>query len=98
MFCMRVMVGVIILYDHVHPVGAFSKTSKIDVRTILRRKTYVLHAVRLANACSYFSSIEDYPFIESRVSLPLATFRIPCCLYAFLCIGLITIKISSFSL
>ena len=32
MFCMRVMVGVIILYDHVHPVGAFSKTSKIDVR------------------------------------------------------------------
>ncbi|XP_036235384.1 CYFIP-related Rac1 interactor A isoform X1 [Molothrus aeneus] len=31
MFCMRVMVGVIILYDHVHPVGAFSKTSKIDL-------------------------------------------------------------------
>lgn len=34
MFCMRVMVGVIILYDHVHPVGAFCKTSKIDVRTV----------------------------------------------------------------
>lgn len=32
LFCMRVMVGVIILYDHVHPVGAFAKTSKIDVR------------------------------------------------------------------
>uniref|UniRef100_A0A493TBB6 CYRIA/CYRIB Rac1 binding domain-containing protein n=2 Tax=Anas platyrhynchos platyrhynchos TaxID=8840 RepID=A0A493TBB6_ANAPP len=31
LFCMRVMVGVIILYDHVHPVGAFAKTSKIDV-------------------------------------------------------------------
>ncbi|KAB0380520.1 hypothetical protein FD755_008304, partial [Muntiacus reevesi] len=31
MFCMRVMVGVIILYDHVHPVGAFCKTSKIDL-------------------------------------------------------------------
>lgn len=30
-FCLRVMVGVIILYDHVHPVGAFAKTSKIDV-------------------------------------------------------------------
>ncbi|EPQ19006.1 Protein FAM49B [Myotis brandtii] len=29
-FCLRVMVGVIILYDHVHPVGAFAKTSKID--------------------------------------------------------------------
>ncbi len=35
LFCMRVMVGVIILYDHVHPVGAFAKTSKIDVRTLL---------------------------------------------------------------
>lgn len=31
-FCLRVMVGVIILYDHVHPVGAFAKMSKIDVR------------------------------------------------------------------
>jgi len=31
MFCVRVMVGVIILYDHVHPVGAFAKTSPIDV-------------------------------------------------------------------
>ncbi|CAJ0931053.1 unnamed protein product [Ranitomeya imitator] len=30
-FCLRVMVGVIILYDHVHPVGAFAKMSKIDV-------------------------------------------------------------------
>lgn len=35
MFCMRVMVGVIILYDHVHPVGAFCKTSKIDVRSVM---------------------------------------------------------------
>ncbi|XP_014670173.1 PREDICTED: protein FAM49B-like [Priapulus caudatus] len=33
-FCLRVMVGVIILYDHVHPVGAFSKNSCIDVRQI----------------------------------------------------------------
>lgn len=34
---MRVMVGVIILYDHVHPVGAFAKTSKIDVSyTVVR--------------------------------------------------------------
>lgn len=32
LFCLRVMVGVIILYDHVHPAGAFVKTSNIDVR------------------------------------------------------------------
>ena len=35
LFCMRVMVGVIILYDHVHPNGAFNKSSKIDVRHTL---------------------------------------------------------------
>jgi len=31
-FCLRVMVGVIILYDHVHPVGAFAKSSGIDIK------------------------------------------------------------------
>uniref|UniRef100_A0A7M4EEG8 CYFIP related Rac1 interactor A n=1 Tax=Crocodylus porosus TaxID=8502 RepID=A0A7M4EEG8_CROPO len=36
LFCMRVMVGVIILYDHVHPVGAFSKTSKIDMKGYIK--------------------------------------------------------------
>lgn len=35
LFCLRVMVGVIILYDHVHPAGAFVKTSNIDVRLSL---------------------------------------------------------------
>lgn len=29
------MVGVIILYDHVHPVGAFAKNSGIDVSVSL---------------------------------------------------------------
>ncbi|CAL1544339.1 unnamed protein product [Lymnaea stagnalis] len=32
LFCLRVMVGVIILYDHVHPVGAFAKTSGIEMK------------------------------------------------------------------
>ncbi|XP_027287482.1 CYFIP-related Rac1 interactor B isoform X1 [Cricetulus griseus] len=35
-FCLRVMVGVIILYDHVHPVGAFAKTSKIDMKGCIK--------------------------------------------------------------
>ena len=30
-FCVRVMVGLIILYDHVHKDGAFGKGSRIDV-------------------------------------------------------------------
>jgi len=34
MFCLRVMVAVIILYDHVHPIGAFAKTSPIDVSSL----------------------------------------------------------------
>lgn len=34
------MVGVIILYDHVHPVGAFAKTSKIDVSLLLQNNLW----------------------------------------------------------
>lgn len=36
LFVLSVMVGVIILYDHVHPVGAFSKTSAIDMRAAIK--------------------------------------------------------------
>lgn len=36
LFVLRVMVGVIILYDHVHPQGAFTKTSHIDVKRSIR--------------------------------------------------------------
>uniref|UniRef100_A0A3B3SNA8 Family with sequence similarity 49 member A n=2 Tax=Paramormyrops kingsleyae TaxID=1676925 RepID=A0A3B3SNA8_9TELE len=36
LFCMRVMVGVIILYDHVHPDGAFVKASKIDMKGCIK--------------------------------------------------------------
>lgn len=32
LFCLRVMVGVIILYDHVHPAGAFARKAAVDVR------------------------------------------------------------------
>lgn len=36
LFCLRVMVGVIILYDHVHPVGAFAKKAAIDMKSSIR--------------------------------------------------------------
>ncbi|XP_072296542.1 CYFIP-related Rac1 interactor B-like [Eucyclogobius newberryi] len=36
LFCLRVMVGVIILFDHVHPNGAFVKTSNIDIKGCIR--------------------------------------------------------------
>lgn len=36
LFMLRVLVGLIILYDHVHPNGAFVKTSNIDVKGCIR--------------------------------------------------------------
>ncbi|XP_076341028.1 CYFIP-related Rac1 interactor B-like isoform X1 [Tachypleus tridentatus] len=36
LFVLRVMVGVVILYDHVHPAGAFVKTSHIDVKSCIK--------------------------------------------------------------
>lgn len=35
LFVLRVMVGLVILYDHVHPVGAFGKSSNMDVRLVV---------------------------------------------------------------
>jgi len=35
-FILRVMVGLVILYDHVHPDGAFYKGSKVDVKGCVR--------------------------------------------------------------
>lgn len=36
LFVLSVMVGVVILYDHVHPLGAFVKGSAIDMRATIR--------------------------------------------------------------
>lgn len=36
LFVLRVMVGAIILYDHVHPVGAFYRKSSIDIRSSIK--------------------------------------------------------------
>lgn len=32
--CLRVMVALIVVYDHIHPVGAFEKKSPFDVSTL----------------------------------------------------------------
>lgn len=36
LFCLRVMVAVIVLYDHVHPLGAFVKSSGIDIKSSIK--------------------------------------------------------------
>lgn len=39
LFVLRVMVGLVILYDHVHPQGAFVKGSNVDVSVKLTSVT-----------------------------------------------------------
>ncbi|XP_013410692.1 protein FAM49B [Lingula anatina] len=55
LFCMRVMVGVIILYDHVHPVGAFAKNSHIDVKSSIKvlKDQHPVNLEALLNALRY---------------------------------------------
>ncbi len=36
LFCLRAMTGAIILYDHLHPVGAFHKKSPIAMRNCIQ--------------------------------------------------------------
>lgn len=55
MFTLRVMTGLIILYDNFHPVGAFVKNSPVDVKTsvkVLKRQPPDL-AEGLLNALRY---------------------------------------------
>ncbi|XP_065843117.1 CYFIP-related Rac1 interactor B-like [Oscarella lobularis] len=56
LYCLRVMVGVIILYDHVHPVGAFAKKAAIDIRgsiKVLRDYPVQSQVESLINALRY---------------------------------------------
>lgn len=46
-FCQRVMVGAIILYDHVHPIGAFAKKNQaIDVSHQCAVNMLTLHQMK----------------------------------------------------
>ncbi|XP_064382249.1 CYFIP-related Rac1 interactor B-like [Halichondria panicea] len=54
LFCMRVMVGATILFDHIHPVGAFAKKASIDMKgTIKLIKDNRKSAESLLNALRY---------------------------------------------
>jgi hypothetical protein len=49
LFVLRVMVGLVILYDHVHPVGAFQKSSNVDVSptyTEIYRQSKECHSLK----------------------------------------------------
>lgn len=74
MFCLRVMVGVIILYDHVHPVGAFAKTSPINVS--LRNDFYIVteHSVSVLPSSTGFDSWLIH-WLKCGVCVPLVCWR-----------------------
>jgi hypothetical protein len=52
---LRVMVGLVILYDHVHPVGAFVKSSHVDIKGCVRllQQQPAIKAEPLLNALRY---------------------------------------------
>jgi len=55
LFVLRVMVGLIILYDHVHPVGAFAKNSHVDIKGCIKvlKEQPTSNAEGLLNALRY---------------------------------------------
>ena len=64
LFVLRVMVGLVILYDHVHPQGAFVKASNVDVSmNTCQIQWYTAFACILywgEPVCFLVSSFEDY--------------------------------------
>ncbi|XP_022533727.2 CYFIP-related Rac1 interactor B isoform X1 [Astyanax mexicanus] len=63
LFCLRVMVGVIILYDYVHPAGAFVKSSKIDMHTNIKNTL-------IAPYPHTFISTQDLPVSSKEGTIP----------------------------
>lgn len=62
LFTMRVMVGAIILYDHVDSAGAFCKESPIDIRSVVEliKAQYPYEQVAL----TYLISHSCFAFVE----------------------------------
>lgn len=61
-FILRVLVGLIILYDHVHPNGAFVKSSGIDVKgcvRLLKDQSEKFETENLLNALRYMMILRD---------------------------------------
>ena len=71
MFCLRVMVGVIILYDHVHPIGAFNKASTIDVSQFY---LFVLAQLHICNLVWMLPSMDSWKIKPLEYSDILTTF------------------------
>lgn len=67
MFVLRVMVGLVILYDHVHPHGAFVKASNVDVKGCVKllKDQPASRSEGLLNALRYLSMTGFYVCFEA---------------------------------
>lgn len=70
LFMLRVLVGLIILYDHVHPNGAFVKTSNIDIKgcvRLLKDQPEEFQTENLLNALRYTTAHLNDPSTSKTV-------------------------------
>lgn len=72
LFVLRVMVGLVILYDHVHPQGAFVKGSNVDVS--IRKHSETFHEINFTaestnifNVRRVFNYFKHYNNLSSSV-------------------------------
>ncbi|XP_033123717.1 protein FAM49B-like [Anneissia japonica] len=73
LFCLRVMVGSIILFDHVHPVGAFDKRAPIDIRGCIKvlKDQPATKVEGLLNALRYTTKHLNDPTTPERIKTML---------------------------
>lgn len=75
LFVLRVMVGLVILYDHVHPHGAFVKASNVDVKGCVKllkdqpaiRSEGLLNALRFS--IRYFNYFRFEELYDTQIIL-----------------------------
>ncbi|ODM94581.1 Protein FAM49B [Orchesella cincta] len=74
-FVLRVMVGLVILYDHVHPVGAFVKASDVDVKGCVRvlKEQPTSRSEGLLNALRYTTKHLNDDSTPKQIKTMLAT-------------------------
>ena len=78
MFCLRVMVGVIILYDHVHPIGAFNKASTIDASTIFFALWYECCHLWISEKLNHWNIATSWQTWVEEVRGDVVVVFIPC--------------------
>jgi hypothetical protein len=72
LFVLRVMVGLVILYDHVHPQGAFVKASNVDVSMHVSSSDIILAHTRYLTFSICWSHICDTAQIGHKCNVKIS--------------------------